>query len=166
MSSLILRYLSSDSGLWPAESSASMSGLSQPFKPFLRSVWRKGEDKCLLLFTYCAFIWLKMYQEALELKQWVDSSFSHHLIISAVTIFCSDTLTPGNYLNTSSTAHIDQTSHFVKKRRDVNTRGRRLIRYRISESRTAVNIKHNTYKTIQYACLKWVFIVFMYLVNI
>lgn len=39
MSSLILRYLSSDSGLWPAESSASMSGLSQPFKPFLRSVW-------------------------------------------------------------------------------------------------------------------------------
>lgn len=41
MSSLILRYLSSDSGLWPAESSASMSGLSQPFKPFLRSVWKK-----------------------------------------------------------------------------------------------------------------------------
>lgn len=38
MSSLILRYLSSNSGLWPAESSASMSGLSQPFKPFLRSV--------------------------------------------------------------------------------------------------------------------------------
>lgn len=38
MSSLILRYLSSNSGLWPAESSASMSGLSQPFRPFLRSV--------------------------------------------------------------------------------------------------------------------------------
>lgn len=38
MSSLTLRYLSSNSGLWPAESSASMSGLSQPFKPFLRSV--------------------------------------------------------------------------------------------------------------------------------
>lgn len=47
-SSLILRYLSSDSGLWPAESSASMSGLSQPFKPFLRSVWRKQDTlSCL-----------------------------------------------------------------------------------------------------------------------
>lgn len=45
MSSLILRYFSSDSGLWPAESSASMSGLSQPFKPFLRSVWRKKKKK-------------------------------------------------------------------------------------------------------------------------
>jgi len=43
MSSFILRYLSSDSGLWPAESSASMSGLSQPLRPFLRSVWRHKE---------------------------------------------------------------------------------------------------------------------------
>lgn len=47
MSSLILRYFSSDSGLWPAESSASMSGLSQPFKPFLRSVWLKRTVKCV-----------------------------------------------------------------------------------------------------------------------
>ncbi|TNN40447.1 Major vault protein [Liparis tanakae] len=34
MSSFIFLYLSSDSGLWPTESSASGSGLSQPFRPF------------------------------------------------------------------------------------------------------------------------------------
>lgn len=38
MSSLILRYFSSDSGLWPTESSASGSGLSQPFRPFFLRV--------------------------------------------------------------------------------------------------------------------------------
>lgn len=38
MSSLILRYLSSDSGLWPTESSASGSGLSHPFRPFFLNV--------------------------------------------------------------------------------------------------------------------------------
>lgn len=38
MSSLIFLYLSSDSGLWPSESSASGSGLSQPFKPFFLKV--------------------------------------------------------------------------------------------------------------------------------
>lgn len=51
MSSLILRYFSSDSGLWPAESSASMSGLSQPFRPFLRSVWLEGGGEM------CKHIW-------------------------------------------------------------------------------------------------------------
>lgn len=40
MSSLILGYLSSVSGLWPAESSASMSGLSLPLRPFFRNVWK------------------------------------------------------------------------------------------------------------------------------
>ena len=38
MSSFIFLYLSSDSGLWPTESSASGSGLSQPFRPFFLNV--------------------------------------------------------------------------------------------------------------------------------
>lgn len=39
ISSLIFLYLSSDSGLWPTESSASGSGLSQPLSPFFLNVW-------------------------------------------------------------------------------------------------------------------------------
>ena len=38
ISSFIFLYLSSDSGLWPTESSASGSGLSQPFRPFFLNV--------------------------------------------------------------------------------------------------------------------------------
>lgn len=42
MSSLIFLYLSSDSGLWPTESSASGSGLSQPFRPFFLNVCKQS----------------------------------------------------------------------------------------------------------------------------
>lgn len=42
MSSFIFLYLSSDSGLWPTESSASGSGLSQPFRPFFLNVWKQS----------------------------------------------------------------------------------------------------------------------------
>ncbi len=83
MSSLILRYLSSDSGLWPAESSASMSGLSQPFKPFLRSVCseehkhnRKIKLNPHFQLYMLSFLWSNDYWLALELKQLVESSIS------------------------------------------------------------------------------------------
>lgn len=42
MSSFIFLYLSSDSGLWPTESSASGSGLSQPFRPFFLNVCKQS----------------------------------------------------------------------------------------------------------------------------
>lgn len=42
MSSFIFLYLSSDSGLWPTESSASGSGLSQPFRPFFLNVCKQN----------------------------------------------------------------------------------------------------------------------------
>lgn len=46
MSSFIFLYLSSDSGLWPTESSASGSGLSQPFRPFFLNVCKQ---RCTIL---------------------------------------------------------------------------------------------------------------------
>lgn len=42
MSSFIFLYFSSDSGLWPTESSASGSGLSQPFRPFFLNVCKQS----------------------------------------------------------------------------------------------------------------------------
>lgn len=96
MSSLIFRYFSSDSGLWPAESSASISGLSQPFKPFLRSVWRKENTSYELsdynteLNIICVHIPViyVMKHDATDtewwlMDQWKDNSSSDHQTIIA-----------------------------------------------------------------------------------
>lgn len=48
MSSFIFLYLSSDSGLWPTESSASGSGLSQPFRPFFLNVCKQSSCTTVL----------------------------------------------------------------------------------------------------------------------
>ncbi len=78
MSSLILRYLSSDSGLWP-ESSASISGLSQPFRPFFLRVWNKYKNIQILTNIFL--------ERQKHVHRWKRQRYNKYINIYSVCVF-------------------------------------------------------------------------------